>query len=178
MIRKILAKLRNDCNINKLVKNGLKMGSGCSVARNAEIDYSHCWLVEIGNNVTITSRCIILAHDASMKRDLGYTKIAKVKIGNNVFIGVNSVVMPGTVIGDNTIIGAGSVVCGKVEPNSVYVGSPARRVCSKEEFLTKHKKLMDNGNVFDESYTTRQNVSAEKKEEMKSKLDCGVGYVE
>lgn len=177
MIRKILAKLRNDCDINKLVKMGLKVGTGCSIARNAEIDYSHCWLIEIGNNVTITSKCIILAHDGSMKRDLDYTKIAKVKIGNNVFIGVNSVVMPGSIIGDNTIIGAGSVVCGKIESNSVYVGSPARRICSKEEFLQKHKSAMENSDVFGDEYTLRCGVSDEMKQEMKEKLEGKVGYV-
>ena len=179
MLRKIIAKLRNECNLNQLVKNGMKLGTGCSIARNAEIDNSHCWLIEIGNNVTITSKCILLAHDATTKRDLGYSKIGKIVIGDNVFIGVNSVVLPNTRIGENTIVGAGSVVKGKLEPNSVYVGCPARRVCSKEEFLENHKSQIESGEcVFDESFTVRANISNEKKESMKQTLGDRIGYVE
>lgn len=37
-------------------------------------DYSHCNLITIGNNITITPQAYLLAHDVSTKRDLGYTK--------------------------------------------------------------------------------------------------------
>lgn len=178
MLRKLLSKIRGERDLDTLVKNGMKLGQNCSIANDATIDASHCWLIDIGDNVTITARCIILAHDASMKRDLGYAKIGKVKIGNNVFIGVNSVILPNSSIGENTIIGAGSVVCGNLEPNSVYVGCPARKVTTKESFLKKHKGNIDgNCPVFGEEYTMRENVSDELKSDMKSKLGDSVGYV-
>lgn len=95
--------------------------------------------IEIGDNVKITEGVIILGHDYS------YSVCAKgcgtaprkqkvTKIGNNVFIGMNSVVLMGAQIQDNVIIGAGSVVSGLCESNSVYAGNPARRLCSLEEF--------------------------------------------
>ena len=178
LLKKIFSIIRRDCNLKKLKKMGLKIGEDCNISSNCEIDYSHCFLISIGNKVTITTKCIILAHDASMKRDLGYTKIGKVKIDDNVFIGVNSVVLPNTHIGENTIIGAGSVVCGEIKPNSVYVGAPARFVCTKEEFLNKHKKKMTKDVTFDESWTVRKNVTNEQKEKMKEILEGRIGYVE
>ena len=61
-------------------------------------------------------------------------------IGNNVFIGMRSIILQGTNIGDNVIIGAGSVVSGKVESNSVYAGNPAKKICSLEEHKNKLAK--------------------------------------
>ncbi|HOP59466.1 MAG TPA: acyltransferase, partial [Bacteroidales bacterium] len=52
----------------------------------------------------------------------------KIKIGNNVFIGNNCTILPGTTVGDNCIIGAGSVVRGNFPENSVIVGNPAKVV--------------------------------------------------
>lgn len=63
-----------------------------------------------------------------------------VTIGNNVFIGVNSIVLKDTIIGDNVIIGAGSVISGNVESNSVYAGVPAKKICSLDEYVEKLKK--------------------------------------
>lgn len=59
------------------------------------IDPGHCWLIELGDDVTLAPRVHSLAHDASTKRELGYTRIAKVKIGSNVFIGAGSIVLSG-----------------------------------------------------------------------------------
>ncbi|MFQ6827743.1 MAG: DapH/DapD/GlmU-related protein [Faecalimonas sp.] len=49
----------------------------------------------------------ILAHDASTKQELGYTLVKPVKIGNNVFIGAGSIILPGVTIGNRVIIGSG-----------------------------------------------------------------------
>ncbi|EIG58450.1 DapH/DapD/GlmU-related protein [Bradyrhizobium sp. WSM1253] len=54
--------------------------------------------------------------------------VSEVIVGNNVFIGTRSIVCKGVRIGDNAVIGAGSVVVGDVEPNSIYAGSPARKI--------------------------------------------------
>lgn len=178
MVKNFLSWIRKDCNIKKLVKNGLTVGKNCSFARSCIIDESHTWLIEIGNNVTITERCIILSHDASMHNALGYTKLGRVKIGNGVFIGVNSVILPNTIIGDNTIIGAGSVVSGKIEPNSVYTGVPAKKIANIEDFFKKHEQYMKKNSCFDESYTLREKITENKKNEMKKKTEkSGICYV-
>lgn len=53
-----------------------------------------------------------------------------ITIGNNVFIGANCSILPGSHIGDNVIVGAGSVVKGVLESNAIYAGAPCRLLCS------------------------------------------------
>ena len=92
--------------------------------------------VIIGENVVISTRCILLAHDYS---SLVYKKnprcISKLTIGNNCFIGAGAILLPGTIIGNNCIIGAGSVVKGTIPNNSVVIGNPCKilKTISKDE---------------------------------------------
>ena len=143
------------------------------------IDPTHCWHIEIGNNVVLAPRVHILAHDASTGLFLGYTKVSNVKIGNNVFIGAGSIVLPGVTIGDNVVIGAGSIVSRDIPTNSVAVGNPAKVICSLEEYLSKEKKLMNTENTFDEEFTLRnKHFTKKQKKEMIDACDkYGKGYI-
>lgn len=152
--------------LDTLKENGLKVGTNFNMLPECIIDYSHCWHITIGDNVTLAPRVHILAHDASTKNYLNHTKVKNVTIGNNVFIGTSSVIMPGVSIGNDVIIGAGSVVTKDVPENSVYVGNPARFVCDTSEYISKQKLEMSEGNTFDEAYTLRANISLTMKEEM------------
>lgn len=69
------------------IENGLAIGKNAAIMGEVILDPGHCWLIEIGDNVTIAPRVHILAHDASTRREHGYAKIGRVTIGNNVFIG-------------------------------------------------------------------------------------------
>lgn len=172
-IRMIFSNLK----ISILKKRGLKIGKNCNIQKECIIDPSHCWHIEIGNNVTLAPRVHILAHDASTKMHLNYTKIGNVVIEDRVFIGANSIILPGVKIGENSIIGSGSVVSKDIPRGSVAVGNPAKVICSTEDYLSKHKENMKNGILFDESYTRAKHVSSEKKEEMKNRIDGKVGYI-
>lgn len=110
LYRDLIAKIRGTKTIEQLERLGFKHGENLQVMFGVVIDWGHCFLITIGDNVTIAPRCHILAHDASTKNQLGYTRIAPVSIGNDVFIGADSIVLPGVTIGDRVIIGAGSVV--------------------------------------------------------------------
>ncbi len=157
---------------------GVKIGSNCKFQFDVVLDYSHYWLIEIGNNVTLAPRVHILAHDASTKEHLGYTKVACVKIGNNVFVGAGSIVLPGVAIADNVIIGAGSVVTKDVPEGMIAVGNPARVISSVAEYMAKEKTAMTNSNTFDESYTLRGNINAQKMKAMKAAIEQhGKGFV-
>lgn len=79
----------------------------------------------IGNNCTITYGCVILSHDAAAAK-LNKKSEFITRIEDNVFIGVNSVVLPGITIGENSIIGAGSVVTKDIPPNCIAAGNPAK----------------------------------------------------
>ena len=109
-IELLKTKIRGTINLKQLKKDGLKVGNNFNAQEGTIIDPGHCWLIEIGDNVTLAPRVHILAHDASMKKSLGYAKIGKVSIGNNVFLGASTIVLPNVRIDDNTIVGAGSVV--------------------------------------------------------------------
>ncbi|MEE0522134.1 MAG: DapH/DapD/GlmU-related protein [Bacteroidaceae bacterium] len=99
---------RNQLDI--AISNGLKMGKDCHVMGECIIDPGHCWLISIGDRVTLAPRVHILAHDASTKRELGQTRLGCVSIGDDVFIGAGSIILPGIRIGNKVVIGAGSVV--------------------------------------------------------------------
>jgi maltose O-acetyltransferase len=131
------------------------------------IDPSHCWHITIGDDVVFAPNVHVLAHDASTKIFLNFTRIANVKIGNRVFVGAGSVILPGVTIGDDVVIGAGSVVSRNVPDKSVAAGSPAKVICSLEEYIEKENKNMNEANVFGCEYTLRNpRLSDEHKRKM------------
>lgn len=162
LLKKTLSRLRGEQDIDKLIKHGLKIGENCKLG-NCTIDPSHCFHITIGDNVTFGPRVHVLAHDASTKVFLGYTRVANVTIGSNVFIGAHSIVLPGVTIGDNVIIGAGSIVSCNIPSNSVAVGAPAKVIKPLSEYLEVRKKEMLSANTFGEEYTMRS-PSFDKKE--------------
>ena len=92
MFDKLKIIFRGGLNLDKLKKNGLIVGSDFHAQQGVIIDPGHCWLIEIGNRVTLAPNVHVLAHDASTKIAIGYTKIGRVSIGNNVFIGASTIV--------------------------------------------------------------------------------------
>lgn len=60
------------------IKMGMKVGENCRIQPGVIFDYSHCWLINIGNNVTIAPQAYLLAHDASTKPIINYTKIGSI----------------------------------------------------------------------------------------------------
>jgi maltose O-acetyltransferase len=157
--------LRGELNLEKLIKRGLVVGKNFKCMGGVIIDPSHCWHITIGSNVILAPRVHILAHDASTKNPLNYTRVQNVVIGDNVFIGAGSIVLPGVTIGNNVVIGAGSVVSRDIPDNSVAVGNPARVVKTCEEYLEKKKKKMQADNVFGEEYTLRNKKFGDKERE-------------
>lgn len=89
--------------------------------------------ITIGNHVLIGANTKIMDNDfhpieveARNANNFNSLKCRPVHIGDNVFIGCNSLILKGTEIGENSIVGAGSVVCGKFPENVVIAGNPAR----------------------------------------------------
>ncbi len=179
-IKSLIYKLRGEVPTEVLIQNGLKVGKNFNRFSGVIIDDSHCWLITIGDNVTIAPRGHILAHDASTKNETGYTRIGMVSIGNDVFIGAESVILPNVSIGNKVIVGAGSVVTKDVPDNSVVAGNPAKIISTYEDFMAKRTQEMEHTVKFDETYTMRSNeFNDSKKQEMIQKLkeNNGVGYV-
>ena len=176
-IRTFLYKLRGEQTTESLIRNGLIVGTNFHRLHGCIIDPGHCWLINIGDNVTLAPRVHILAHDASMCNTLGYAKIGCVTIGNNVFIGAGSIILPNVNIGNNVVIGAGSIVSKDIPDNSVYAGNPAKLIRSMEEYINKNKEMMKIRPCYGEEYTIRGQINNIKKEKMVNELSDGVGYV-
>ncbi len=177
-IKEMLYRLRGEYTTEKLISMGMKVGKNFGRLNGVILDPSHCWLIEIGDNVTMAPRVHILCHDASTKTFLNYTKIGRVTIGDNVFIGAETVVLPGVTIGSNVIIGANSTVTHDVPDNTVVAGSPARVLCSLDEYLTKERARMEMAPCYGEDYTLRQGVSMDKRMEQKAALEGKIGYID
>lgn len=177
IIKEILYRFRGEYTTEKLIKMGMVVGKNFKRLHGVILDPAHCWLISIGDDVTIAPRVHILAHDASTCHYLGYAKIGRVNIGNNVFIGAESVILPNVTIGDNVVIGANATVTNDLESGYVYVGTPAKKICSIEEFCNKNKLLMQNSPCYGEEYTIRKNISNEKKDQMRKELSNSIGYV-
>lgn len=153
IIRKLILreKADSDSYVAYLKKRGVEIGTGCYMPEPTSmlIDLTEPWLITIGNNTTLTHGTILLTHDYAwsvlkkLEQSAGavFGSQAPVKIGNNVFIGVNAVITKGVTIGDNVIIGAGSVVTKDCESNSVYAGNPARKIMDIQEYAMKRQEL-------------------------------------
>ena len=151
--RKQLANFIPDISLGyrmkKSVLNFGEIGNNC-IIRNG-IQYRYGRNIYLRDNVFINYNCLFLDSDIILLDEnvsLGpgvhiYTRNHKrgdggsltsskspIYIGKNVWIGGNSTILPGVSIGENSVIGAGSIVNKNVEPNSLYVGVPAKRIKS------------------------------------------------
>lgn len=177
LIKEFVYRLRAEYTTERLIKMGMKVGKNFKRLNGVILDPGHCWLIEIGDNVTIAPRVHVLCHDASTKEFLGYTKIGKVKIGNQVFVGAESVILPGVTIGNRVIIGANSTVTQDIPDGVVVAGSPARVICTVDEYLAKETEKMKTLPLYGQEYTLAGNISVDKKEQMKKELEDKTGFV-
>lgn len=177
-LKELVYRLRGEYTTEKLVSMGMKVGQNFGRLNGVILDPSHCWLIEIGDNVTMAPRVHVLCHDASTKKFLNYTKIGRVTIGDNVFVGAESVILPGVTVGSNVIIGANSTVTHDIPDNTVVAGSPARVICTLEEYLNKEKKCMESAPCYGEEYTLRKNVTVELRMKQKAELEGKIGYID
>tara|TARA_B100000029_G_C17541334_1_gene946842 strand:+ start:819 stop:1385 length:567 start_codon:yes stop_codon:yes gene_type:complete len=114
-------------------KLGCRVGSKVYIGREVMIDPRWTSKICLGDFVTITDRCTLIAH----KRDMRNYKvgdwlmetphiISPIIIGKKAHIGVGSIILPGVKIGEGAVIGAGSVVTKNVPPYCIAVGNPAK----------------------------------------------------
>lgn len=129
--------------IRKNVKKGLTIGNNCYI--HSRVDFgSEPYLVTLGNNVRLTEGVRFVTHDGgvhvlrNMYPELKYIDVfGKIVVGNNVHIGINSIIMPGVKIGDNVVIGCGSIVTKSIPSNSVVAGVPARVIETLDVYKDK-----------------------------------------
>ncbi|MGL6128585.1 sugar O-acetyltransferase [Chryseobacterium artocarpi] len=115
---------------------GYNIKVGESFYANHNLVILDCAKVEFGDNVFIGPNCSFYTagHPLDVKqRNEGLEYAHPIKVGNNVWLGGNVVVLPGVSIGNNSVIGAGSVVTKDIPDNVVAVGNPCKIVKNIKE---------------------------------------------
>ena len=158
-------------SIEFLRSRGVQIGEDVHLI-NTTIDWSHGFLVSIGNRVTLTG-VKILTHDGSTQIPLGVSRVGKVTIGDEVFVGHGTIILPNVQIGSRVVVGAGSVVTKDIPDNSVAAGNPARVIGTYDDFLKKHSMQMKTRPVY---HTLWSEKTWEEKETMRRELEDGIGY--
>lgn len=176
--QRIAARLRGEQSRKSLEAGGARIGRDVYIARRVYIDPGFLWLVAIGDDTTIAPGVEIVAHDAATKHLLGKTLVARVTIGQRVYIGTGAIILPGVTIGDDAVIGAGSLVRHDVPAGAMAAGVPARLVSTTDEFRRAHEASMRGRPVWDRSWTVRRGVSRARMTQMYEELVDGPGYVD
>lgn len=138
-------------------KELFSMGEHCEVFHKVSFG-SEPYLISLGNNVKVTYGVKFITHDGGVYVLRNLNKLpnghiyGKITIGNNVFIGNDSIILPGVKVGDNVIIGAGSVITKSIPANSIVAGCPGRIIENITTYYEKIKKyeLLTSGMNFDE----------------------------
>lgn len=174
LIRKVRCRLRRRVDLEGLRERGLTFGANVQIVGQSFIDPDFAELITIGDNTTISADVMVLAHDGSTKRLLGYTRIAPVRIGSRVFVGARAVILPGVTIGDNAIVGAGSIVTHDVPAGTVVAGNPARKIADTEAYIARHSAAMAERPVWGWDYTVHGGATPEKRLAVRN---GGEGYI-
>jgi acetyltransferase-like isoleucine patch superfamily enzyme len=155
----IFSLLSQESRIKLLRTSGVKIGEGCNIETTRFS--TEPYLIEIGDHVAIASGTEFVTHDGSVwimeDRYPNIDMFGPIKIGNNTFIGIDSIIMPNSTIGSNCIIGARSVVRGIIPDNSIVFGNPAKVIMKTsliESIFLYHKHCL---------FTKHLSKSAKKK---------------
>lgn len=131
--------IKENVIIDSFVKIKPTGGTGDLIINDNCVINSGCVLytgngIEFGENVAVAANCTFAPTNHEYKnknipiRNQGF-KPSKggIKIGNDVWIGANCVILDGADIGNGCVIGANSLVLGKLEDYGVYVGTPSKK---------------------------------------------------
>lgn len=172
--RRLSARLHGQQHVDQLIAQGMTVGREVFIADDAYLDPGFAWLISIGDQTTIGPGVTILAHDATPKLRTGYSAVARVAIGARVFVGANSLILPGVAIGDDAIVGAGTVVRRDVVAGTVVTGNPAQEVGTTEEHTARHEAEIRQR----PTYVLRAAPDKFERRRIREELGAGRGYVD
>jgi maltose O-acetyltransferase len=173
---KVRWRLRGEQNLDELRRRGVRLGPRVYIGAGTFIDIDFAWLVSIGERSVLSAGVMVLAHDASTKMALGYSRVAPVEIGERVFVGARSVILPGVRVGDDAIIGAGSVVRHDIPAGTVAAGNPAKPIAQTVDYNERHRAGLETRPVWERDWLWDR-ITPEQREAMRLALHDGEGYV-
>lgn len=166
IINHIILKVVSPRKRAEFLRKYIKMGENCEI--HGEVSFgSEPYLIKIGNNVRITNGVQFITHDGGVwvLRNNGQLKNAdlfgRIEIGDNVHIGINTIIMPNVKIGNNVVIGVGTIVTKDIPDNSVAAGVPAKVIKTLDEYYIKNKDRAD---------FTKDKNQKDKREYLKTKF--------
>ena len=131
---------------------GLVLGRNVTIPASAYIDTNYPYLIRIGNNCSFGNDVRLIAHDATpFKFTGGYTRLGRIEIKDNCFIGEKTIVLPGATIGPNVLVAAGSLVNRDIPPNSCVAGIPARFYARFDDLIERHLQQIGERPVYEYS---------------------------
>ena len=122
-------------------KAGMTIGRGCNICCN--IMNTEPYLINIGENTTISGGVGLITHDNSIQKVLNNKTdfVGPITIGNNCFIGAGTIVLLGVTLADNIIVAAGSVVTKSFRESGIIIGgNPAKKIGTWEDFGKKYEE--------------------------------------
>jgi len=125
----------------------IKKGIICDPGDNPNVYIQANNGIVFGSNVGIGSGAKIISSNHSNIDHSKQDDSMPIEIGNNVFIGSNSVVLPGIKIGNNVVVGAGSVVTSDIPSNSIAVGNPCKVIKKKEPYAENFSNFIFNKKI-------------------------------
>lgn len=154
-------RIDSETYIKHLREIGVTIGEGTMICAPTDkhvdvyVDEHRPYLITIGKNCRISKGVVILTHSGDwfvsqhMFGDVA-GEVDEVVIGDNVFIGMNSIVLKGVHIGDNVIVGANTVVYKDLESGYVYAGNPVKKICTLDEHRkkTQSAQLKEAFNIY------------------------------
>ena len=143
-IRKLL-KQKLKGSLATAIEDGMVVGKGVTVMGGVNFG-SEPYLIALENNVRISFDVQFITHDGgtwafrNFYEDIqDVVKFGPIIVEEGVFIGAESIIMPGVTIGSHAVVGAGSLVNKDIPAETVWAGVPARQICTLREYAERCK---------------------------------------
>ena len=156
---------------------GMQIGQGVNLPASTWVDTATCFAISIGDWCGFGEQCLILSHDAQMDEFLDVGLIQKVVIHESCHFGSRTVILPGVEVGPRTMVGANSVVAKSLPPDTVCAGSPAKVICSLDEYLDRHVARLATAKKFPWTEYNISSMTPDRLQELMAALDEGPVYV-
>jgi len=126
--------------LEKLCARGLRLGKDVYIMERVEFDSGYPSLIEVEDGCRISKGVRILAHDATPFRELGITRLGRVKLLKGTFVGERAIILPGVTLGPRAMVSAGSLVNRDFPEGAMVAGNPARMYGNFDDYLDKIRR--------------------------------------